>query len=272
MRHNHNSGGRPERNDERATHRSLERGLHVIETVVAIPGGASLAETARRIGLHRSTTHHLLRALVGMGYLGQDPRTRRYHPTAQLSRLVGPAAGVECLGEVAFPFLVELARRSDGDAFLAVFRDGAATVIARHGKESPPRTVADGSETVALHATAAGKTILAWRPEGEQAALLDRLALERFTANTIDSRALLEAELRRIRTAGFAVDDEESRDGVRAVATPVFDRAGEGVAALCVAGPKVRMTRQRIKDLRGPLGELARLLSERLGWRPKRPG
>lgn len=272
MKHNHNSGGRPSHNEERATHRSLERGLHVIEAVVATLGGASLAETARRVGLHRSTTHHLLQALVGMGYLNQDARTRRYHPTVLLARLAATASGIEHLGDVAFPFLIELARRGDGDAFLAVYHDDDVTVVARHPPGNGPRTAADGDERMALHATAAGKTILAWRPRAEQVALLDRLKLDRFTDNTIDSRALLEAELRRIRAAGFAVDDEESQDGVRGVATPIFDRTGGVVAALGLAGPKGRMTRQRIKDLRGSLGELARLLSERLGWRPDSQG
>lgn len=263
MRHNHNTGERPEGSEERATHRSLERGLHIIETVVATAGGASLAETARRMDLHRSTTHHLLQALVGMGYLTQDPRTRRYHPTAQLARLAHPASETEGLGEIAYPILAELARRSDEEVCLAVYRDGSAVVIARQGPGGTPPTAAN-NEPVALHATATGKAILAWRPEAEWAALLDRLTLERFTANTIDNRAVLEAELRRILSAGFAVDDEESHDGVRAVAAPVFDRAGQGVAALGIWGPKNRMTRQRIKDLRGPLGDMARLLSDRL--------
>lgn len=267
MKNNLGSGGRPERGEERATHRSLERGLHIIESVVATPGGASLAETARRIGLHRSTTHHLLQALVGMGYLGQDPRTRRYHPTIRLSRLAAPASGPDGLEEIAHPFLAELARRSEEEACLTLYRDGIAVAVATQAPGASQQKPADDG-IIALHATAPGKVLLAWQPEAERTALLNRLALERFTTSTIDNRAVLETELQRIRAAGVAIDDEESRDGMRGIAAPVFDRTGLGVAALGVHGPKARMTRQKIKDLRDRLGELAGQLSERLGWRP----
>ena len=71
------------------THRSLERGLHVLEVIAASGGLISLAEIARRTGLHRSTGHHLLQTLVGAGYLRQDGATRSYELSAKLFQLTG---------------------------------------------------------------------------------------------------------------------------------------------------------------------------------------
>jgi len=68
---------------EHAMHRSLERGLRLVETVALNGGSTSLAEAARRTGLHRSTAHHLLQTLVGLGYLRQDPDTRAYELAAK---------------------------------------------------------------------------------------------------------------------------------------------------------------------------------------------
>jgi DNA-binding IclR family transcriptional regulator len=65
----------------RVTHRSLERGLAVLASVAAAGRPASLAETARRVGLHRSTAHHLTQTLVSAGYLRQDATTRGYELT-----------------------------------------------------------------------------------------------------------------------------------------------------------------------------------------------
>jgi hypothetical protein len=70
--------GVEERSAARMTHRSLERGLHVLEVIAASGGLISLAEISRRTGLHRSTGHHLLQTLVGTGYLRQDAGTRSY--------------------------------------------------------------------------------------------------------------------------------------------------------------------------------------------------
>ena len=68
-----------------STHLSLERGLQLLETVAASARPVSLAESARRTGLHRSTAHHLLKTLVSLGYLRQDAESRRY----EVSQRVG---------------------------------------------------------------------------------------------------------------------------------------------------------------------------------------
>ncbi len=76
----------------------------------------------------------------------------------------------------------------------------------------------------------------------------------------------METEIRRIRSAGYAIDDEEHLEGIRCIAVPVFAYSGHVVAALCALGPKNRMTRRKLRDLRAPILELSRSLSERLGW------
>ena len=60
--------------------------------------------------------------------------------------------------------------------------------------------------------------------------------LTAFTARTITSADALVAELRKIRTHGFALDIEESTPGVLCVAAPVFG-ADRGIrAGLSVTG------------------------------------
>ena len=95
--------------------------------------------------------------------------------------------------------------------------------------------------------------------------MLARLTYERYTPRTIVHAPALEAELRRIRAAGYAIDDEEHIEGIRCVAAPVRIYSGQVVASLCTVGPKSRMTRQTLRDLREPLLALAATISERLG-------
>ena len=49
------------------------------------------------------------------------------------------------------------------------------------------------------------------------------------------------------------------------MAAPVRIYSGQVVASLCTVGPKSRMTRQRLRELRAPLLALAATVSERLG-------
>jgi DNA-binding IclR family transcriptional regulator len=257
--------------EHRSTHRSLERGFMILETVAACGGPTTLAETARRTGLHRSTAHHLLQTLVGLGYLQRIEATRRYMLGAKLMQLTEPAVSMAHLSQLAEPLLVELSRQSGEGTALAAFEGGALTVLAKREPDSPIRVMQNVGSTRPVHASAAGKAILAWLKEPERAQMLAQIEFARLTANTITSRDGYEAELQRVRQAGCAVDDEEHMAGIRCIAAPVFAPAGRVVAGLSIVGPSHQMTRRKLRDLRAPLMEMARALSERLGWQPDAP-
>ena len=255
------------RDGGRVTHQSLGRGMRVVETVASAGGPTSLAEISRRTGLHRSTTHHLLQTLVGLGYLRQDPSTRAYELAAKLFQLTGRTWTPEQLGEIAEPFLAELTRTSGEGSSLAAYRSGIVKIVAKREAEGPVRVVQDVGADRPIHATAVGKAILAFLPAPELDGLLTRTPLARFTPKTIVTRGALQAELAHIRESGCAIDDEEHNEGIRCIAAPVFAYTGQVVASLCAVGPKSRMTRQKLRALRAPLFALARKLSERLDWR-----
>jgi DNA-binding IclR family transcriptional regulator len=247
------------------THQSLERGLRLVETVALNGGATSLAEAARRTGLHRSTAHHLLQTLVSLGYLRQDAETRGYELSAKPFQLTGRTWSPEQLGAIGEPYLAELTRKSGEGSSFAAYRDGAVTVVAKREPEGPVRVVQDVGARRPLHCTAVAKAILPWLPAPELAGLLARMRFERYTAKTINARPAFEAELRRVRSAGHAIDDEEHIEGIRCIAMPVFGHAGQVLGSMCALGPKARMTYQKLRALREPLGELAREMSRRLG-------
>src|SRR5687767_2425405 len=250
------------------THQSLERGLRLVEAVALNGAQTSLAEAARRTGLHRSTGHHLLQTLVSLGYLRQDGATRGYELTAKLFKLTGRTWTPEQLGTVAGPIIAEIARTMGEGASLAAYRSGVVTIVAKSDPDDPIRVAQDIGSPRPINATAVAKAIVAFLPHPEVASLLARIKYDRYTPKTIVSRDAYEAELRRVRAAGCATDDEEHVEGIRCVAAPVFTYSGQVVASLCVVGPKSRMTRQKLRALRTPLLGFAQTLSERLGLGP----
>lgn len=251
---------------QRSTHQSLERGLRLVETVALNGAWTSLAEAARRTGLHRSTAHHLLQTLVSLGYLRQDAETRGYELAAKPFQLTGRTWSPEQLAAIAQPSLAELTRRSGEGSSFSVYRDGAVTVVAKREHDGPVRVVQDVGARRPLHCTAVAKAILPWLPTPELAGLLARMRFERHTAKTIVTRAAFQAELRRIRSVGYAVDDEEHIEGIRCMAMPVFGHTGQVLGSICTLGPKSRMSYQKLRELRQPLAELSRQMSERLGY------
>jgi DNA-binding IclR family transcriptional regulator len=247
------------------THRSLERGLAVLEWLAAEGRPLSLSDTARQFALHRSTTHHLLQALVRVGYLQQDRDTRSYTLTQKLYQLTGRAWPAELIGEMAQPLVEELTRRLAEGSSVAVWRDGQVRIVAKCETDGPVRVVQDVNAQRPLHCTAVGKALAAWMSPSSLRAALSGNPLARHTPKTIVTQAALEAELRRIRNAGYAIDDEEQYEGLRCIAMPVFSHTGDVVASMCVVGPKHRMTHQRLLLVRAPLAEASARLSKRLG-------
>ncbi len=248
------------------THQSLERGLRVLEATAANGGSGRLSEIARKTALPRSTAHHLLRALVQFGYLVQDDQARHYTLAPKLFRLTDRTWTQEQLAEISLPFLDELSRRTGEGTSLAILRDGIVTVVAKRESEGPVRVVQEVGATRPIHCTAVGKALAAWLPPGELDSILGRTTFEKKTARTITTPAAFRRELARIRSTGFAIDNEEHIEGIRCIATPVRDHSGEVRASLCVLGPRSRLPQRRLVEIRKMLAAVAVDLSARLGY------
>ncbi|HYD57747.1 MAG TPA: IclR family transcriptional regulator [Burkholderiales bacterium] len=249
-----------------STHRSLERGLALLEAVAAADKPASLAETARRLGLHRSTAHHLMQTLVGAGYLRQEKSSRGYELTPKLYQLTGRLWNAEQLRAMAQPYLEDLMRATGEGTSFAAWLDGGVTIVAKREAEVPVRVVQDVGGQRPIYCTAVGKAIAAWLRPSELRVALGRTRMQRLTPKTITTQSAFDAELRRIRAAGYAMDDEEQFEGLRCIAMPVFCYTGGVLGAVCVLGPKQRMTQQKILAAKTPLADVAGRLSERLGY------
>ena len=99
-----------------------------------------------------------------------------------------------------------------------------------------------------MHATATGKSMLSHLDTDAIDDIIDRHGLATYTANTIDERDSLLTELTKIREQGYAIDDGELIDGMRAVAAPIVpDGSKEVVGSLAVTGPRNHITDSRLR-------------------------
>ncbi len=92
------------------------------------------------------------------------------------------------------------------------------------------------------HAGASSKILMAFLPEGEIQAIIRGKGLPKICTNTITDPDRLMAELARIRDQGYAESIEETDPGAWGVATPIYDRDGDVVAAIGIAGPILRFS------------------------------
>jgi IclR family transcriptional regulator, acetate operon repressor len=246
-------------------YQSLERGLRVIEAIAELDGAATVSSIARKTGLPRSTTHHLLRALLEFGYLIQDRATRSYALSYKLFRLTGRRWTQIQLSEMAMPFLEELSRRTGEGTSLAVLRDGRVMIAAKRDSDGPVRVVQEIGADRPIYCTAVGKTLAAWLSDHELDGIIMRTVFEKQTPRTLTTAAAFRRELARVRADGFAVDNEEHVPGIRCMAAPVRDHSDAVCAALCIVGPTSRISQQRLMSMQAPLTRAAAALSAQLG-------
>ena len=114
--------------------------------------------------------------------------------------------------------------------------------------------------SVDYHCTAVGKVFMAFGR-----ATMPARPLAQLTPQTVTDPGALREELSTVRRDGFAEAIDELEVGLGAIAAPVRGAGGEVVAALSISGPTIRMTPERISELKPTLIEEARSLSLRLG-------
>ena len=102
---------------------------------------------------------------------------------------------------------------------------------------------------VPCHSTALGKVLLAAQPEEIWARYALKHGLPRRTPRTITTEEGLVREPRRVREAGFALDDCENEEGIRCVAVPIRGADGVVAAAMSISGWTLSMTSERATEL-----------------------
>jgi DNA-binding IclR family transcriptional regulator len=127
-----------------------------------------------------------------------------------------------------------------------------------------------------VHCTSVGKALVAYRSEAEIAGILREHGLRAHTSRTITRQADFRRELGRVRTRGYATDDEENSIGVRCVAAPVFNAEGEVEASIGVTATTSQLRRENVPRVAQLVMEAARKISIQVGYvrtiRPRPPG
>jgi DNA-binding IclR family transcriptional regulator len=199
--------------------------------------------------------------------LEQDGSGELYRLGLKMFELGSVVLATMELHREAVPCIEELARETGEAVHLGVFNGTEVVSIEKMDSAhalTPVITIGKGAPA---YCTGVGKALLAYQPD----TVIDHICsagLPRHTSTTITDSASLRAELARIRTLGYAVDDAELHPDVRCVAAPVRDHTGNVVASLSVSGPASRITKEATPALADKVRLVAAKLSSRLGYRP----
>jgi IclR family transcriptional regulator, pca regulon regulatory protein len=238
---------RPELDGGRAAHyvQSLQRGLAVIRAFGADTPSLTLSEVARATGLTRAATRRFLLTLGDLGYVRSDGRY--FELTPRVLELGYAFLSSLSLPEVAEPHLERLVAEVHESSSVSVLDGDDIVYVARVPTARIMRVSINVGTRFPAYATSMGRVLLAGlEPDGLDA-FLARAELVRLSARTITAEPKLRAELARVRRQGWAMVDQELEEGLRSVAAPIRDRAGQVVAAVNLSAHASRTTLDAVK-------------------------
>jgi IclR family transcriptional regulator, acetate operon repressor len=251
-------------NGERHSIQSVDRALHLLETIAEAGGEATLTELATRTGLNISTCHHLLATLIQRGFATKVPGRRLYALGARILYLGHACLQVD-LPRRAQPFLEAINRATGETVHLAALQgDNVVTLAVREARHAVRVDTGRIGRVEAPHASSLGKAILAWLPEDEMRRILGP-GMKRYTDNTITEFPTLVESLRVVRRNGYAMDREEYLPGVVCVGAAIRDQAGTVIGAISASTPLMRANDEHIALMREEIGAATRALSAEYG-------
>jgi DNA-binding IclR family transcriptional regulator len=226
---------------------SLGRAFSILEEVAHHREGIGLAELSKLVRLHNSTTFHLAKTMVSLGYVRQEKDTKKYRVGRPLFALAASALDEIEMVKVATPILEELSRETGESSHFAVRMGDAVVVIARTSGPGAFQLTDRVGVVRPPHCTALGKIILASLRPDQLERYLERVELKPSTEKSITSISMLLREIAEIRRSGIAFDDGEFNAEVRCVAVPVKDFTGQITGAVGISGPIWRLSNQALQ-------------------------
>jgi len=247
------------------TVQSLERAFAIIEKIARSEHPLSLADISKAVGLHTSTTFHLLRTLCLIGCIRQDA-DRKYRIGPYIYGLAaGALTEINLVGD-SLVRLEWLANETGETTHLAVMAANQAVIIARSEGTSSIRFTERVGSIRPAYSTAIGKVLLAHMSDARIEEYIRKTEFTPYTSKTIVDPERLWAEIQEIRRSGAAYDDCEFNAEIRCIAAPVWSYTGNVVAAIGASGPLWRVTLQQLPEIAKKVIEAGQELSRDLGY------
>jgi DNA-binding IclR family transcriptional regulator len=249
---------------------SLARGLSVLDFFGDHDGPATLKELSEATGLEMTAAFRIAHTLERTGFLARDAMTKRYQLGHKVGRLGGAYLQDLDIRRVALPYIKQLVAEVRENVSLAALSGEDAVVIERIEAQQTLTVRGRVGWTFPVYCTSLGKALLAALPEEEAMAILETMDRPKITTNTITELPALKRELAKVREQGFALNDEESAPGIRAVAAPIQDSLGDVAAAINIGGPSMRITPEDLVGRLAPRAlEAAATIAGELGYRDR---
>jgi DNA-binding IclR family transcriptional regulator len=244
----------------------VKKAFQVLELIARNDRHMNISDISRELGISKGTVHGITHALEEVGAVMRDEDTKSYSLGLALFELARKAYSRIELKDVARPFMEELMRKTRQSVFLGMRSHDRVSIIDIVESTQDLKITAPVGARIPLLVGALGKVFMAGMKDGEAAQWIRAAGLRRDTEKSITDPARYLREIERARKAGYALDDEEYIQGVRAVAAPIHV-AGRPTAAIWVVGFTQTTDSEKLAVIAGQTKRAAEAIAKRMDSR-----
>ncbi|SFT05373.1 IclR family transcriptional regulator [Halostagnicola kamekurae] len=208
--------------------------------IIQQQNGMSIESLAKEMDLAQSTVHGYVKTLTNNGYLVYEDG--KYHIGLEFLNKGGYARMRKPEYDLIISKLEGLAEQTGERVQFIVEENGRGYYIHTSIGQNAVQVDAHIGKVVHLHASSAGKAILAHLSEDRVKQILNQWGTPTYTQHTITSYEELLEELSTIRDRGYSISDQESISGLRAIGAPIRSQSsGQPLGAISLSGPAHRL-------------------------------
>jgi DNA-binding IclR family transcriptional regulator len=242
--------------------KSLEKGLKILSLFNRETPALTQSAIAKRLDLNMTSTYRYINTLVELKYLEKDIRTKEIRPSILCllfcTNLMRATDRLRMVREVVDAIHSENNISIDV-AF--VVDDTLVRIYHRDAEETLTYRLPDFSRGC-LYNTALGKAYLSSLPEDQFAKKIETMELIAKTGRTIADKAELIEALKKAKTCGYAVANEEYLPGLLAIGAPLYDSvSGRGVGAVSF---DFSVLQHSARDIEAKFGDMVQALARTL--------
>lgn len=238
--------------------RQAANALQILEYFARRLRTASATEVAEDLGWPRSSTFKLIATLASLGYLYEPQARGGYYPSPRWLELAEKVARADPLPADYQRLVRDVARESGETTAISAPAGVHATFVYVVESTQPVRYFANVGDRVPIHASSAGRALLAQMPREERLILYRKIDFVRYSATTPMSPELVEADLAEAAARGYHQSNAEYTPDLAGVAMALPHPTRR--LSIVVVGPVSRCLMGR--------PDMAKLLAARIAHLP----
>jgi len=200
---------------------SVKKAFKILQIITDSSNGLGVSELAKRLKMGKSTVHGITLALEELGALVRDPIHKKYTVGYTVLELGKKAYGRMELRDVARVPMERLMEVAGETVFLGTMNGDHITILDVVESRNQLKITSPPGTRLPLLAGALGKVFLTQIEETKAREIAQRMGLVRYTSKSVTDPVQLVSQVEEAKRKGYAIDDEEYLQGVRAVAVPI---------------------------------------------------